>query len=288
MMRKPKGTLDQIFKDATSKPSPHEINWLLDVGQTDLRGLSREKQVDFLYKKIYSGLGRQKKVRSTPVDVALDFYLEPMAVGLIKFKSYMPEISSPKDRELNEKKVIEFLMGLSGFVIKLKAARNKSESNDSLQIPRTSFSAAPYLDFDGDIIKVIYDWKSYKGFGPFVLSDLLKGSPIKALKFCPHCKRIFFSTHHKKLYCSDSCKKAEKSIKSDKEKILDRLKSRRAYLANSCGTEDNSEIAQRLEEDGFIEEMRESGFFDPAEIKRLVPDSGKYGRRTKGGENHGD
>lgn len=288
MARKPKNTFDKIFKNAARKSSPHEINWLLDVGQTDLRGLSREQQVDFLYKKIYSGLGRQKKVRSTPTDVALDFYLEPMACGLIKFKSYMPEISSSKDRALNEKKVIEFLAGLSDFVIKLKSARNKSDSNDSLQLPHTSFSSASYLDLGGDITKVIYSWKSYKVFGPFVLAELLKGSRPKDLKFCPHCKRIFFSTHHKKLYCTDSCKKSEKSIKSDKDKMLDRLKSRRAYLANFCGMEDNLDIATRLEKDGFIKEIRESGFFGDKDIERLVPDSGKYERRTKKGENHGD
>jgi hypothetical protein len=52
--------------------------------------------------------------------------------------------------------------------------------------------------------------------------------------------------------------------------------------------EDNSDIATRLEKDGFIKEIRESGFFGDKDIERLVPDSGKYERRTKKGENHGD
>ena len=130
---------------------------------------------------------------------------------------------------------------------------------------------------DGSL-SVQYDWENYQSFGPYLLCEMFFGHSVKSLRFCQSCKKLFFSTHYKKVYCSLDCRKDEQSITSDKDKMLARLKSRRAYLADT-GVVENAEIAKRLEAAGFISEMRQNRF-SSAEIKRLVPTIGQY-RRNK-------
>ena len=129
-------------------------------------------------------------------------------------------------------------------------------------------------------LSVTYDWKDYKTFGPFLLADMLSEYAPKSLRFCLICKKLFFTTHYRKAYCSKECQKSEKAIKTEKDRIVDRLKSRKTYLIKKFDTLENAKIAQHLEDAGFIYTMREAGFSN-AEIKRLVPTSGNYRKRSK-------
>ena len=283
-MRKKTGTtFDKIFGKESKKLNSREISWMLEVSQASLMGLNNEQQVDYLYKKIDDGMNRYLDASKTPFDVALEFHFHPLMDKKIKFSSYAPIFSSSKDQTIIEENVTEFLRGLSDFVVKLKAAKSEIKPGSAMQIPRTLFPAAPQLDFKDGVIELVYEWKNYKAFGPFVLANLLKGCHVKNLRICPHCKRIFFTTHHRKAHCSKQCSDAEKAIKTDKDRIKDRLRSRKQYLAGDLKMKQNSNIAKHLEDDGFVEEMRDSGFFDDEEIKRLVPSKGLYGtgRSTK-------
>ncbi|MFC1826614.1 hypothetical protein ACFLZQ_01620 [Thermodesulfobacteriota bacterium] len=274
MARKQRNTIDQIFSKDDKRSTPGEISWLLDVGQTDMRGLSGEQQADFLYKKIYEG--RRKGDRPTPQDVMIDFY-SPLVDGSARLKSYLPVFNFSADKKRIEKNVSDFLVGLSGFIIILKAALNAPESADLQQLFSDSFPASFHLDLQAGTMRMVHEWTSYKEFGPYALSALFSGYPVKALRLCPHCKRMFFTLYPRKKCCSDECTQAKGAFKTDKDRILDQLKSRKSHLAIKRGMQKNSEIAQHLEDVGFIQTMRDSGFFEDEEISRLIPRSGKYG-----------
>ena len=278
MTKKSKNTLEKFFGDKDKRSSPDEINWLLSVAQIDTRGLNGEQQVDIFYRKIYEGLKRQKIPRTTPQDVALDFYYELMVNKSITFEKHKPIFSTPEEKKLIEQKVVDFLAGLSDAIHRLKSVLNRKQYEHFVPITEMLGPKTLRFGFRDGVISVTYDWENYQSFGPFLLSGMFCGHSVKSLRFCQSCKKLFFSTHYKKVYCSLDCRKDEQSITSDKDKMLARLKSRRAYLADT-GVVENAEIAKRLEAAGFISEMRQNRF-SSAEIKRLVPTIGQY-RRNK-------
>lgn len=282
MARKKGNTIDLIFGEDDKKSGPGELNWLLAVGQIELRGLSDEQQTELFYKKIYEGLKRQKSLRSTPMDVAFDFYCESQVDQSIMFQKYKPIFSTPAVKKLFEKKAVAFLKGLSDAVHKLKSTLNIKQPKYFVPVAEMLGPKSLRLGFREGTISVTYDWENYETFGPYLLAETLYGCAAESLRFCQNCKKLFYSTHYKKVYCSIDCRNDEQSIKDDRGKIKDKLKSRRAYWAKIVDG-DNAEIAKLLKDTGFIDTMRQGGF-TATEIKRLIPTTGQYRRNTKRGK----
>lgn len=219
--------------------------WLLDIGQTKIKGLSDIEQARLVYDDIfYRRIGGyvpawfRAKLRK-------EYKQFPFEWGDLR---KWPRKDSAEYTNFVKKHfqlASEFLQGLTEFVSKLR--KYKDGTAEAPPLPGNYV----LREFQGSWTMQPGTDETAKPVGPLELMNILNGNPFDSLKVCQNCEKLFFSTNNKRKNCSERCTKASNYSSSRTKVDYDfsrRLISSKRYYKKLKWS--HKDIAQKWADDG--------------------------------------
>jgi len=240
-------------KKLHGKHKNNQANWLLDIGQKNIKGLSEFDKA----KIVYDDLFYRRISGSIPMTFQMLLQREyengkfPFAIENIQTWPLQNSAEYKTFVQKHCRLASEFLEGLNKFIadLRLYAVFNLLHKGGHVAEPSVSG------DFTVTVLQdkwtVLPETDDIKILGPLALLAVLNGKAHDILKFCPNCNRVFYGTNRVRKYCSNTCSKAVNYSLSQADpdkKIKDRLKSQKSYYKKQKWTD--MQIVEKWLRDG--------------------------------------